>query len=99
MPAFYDGLNQAALSPVDSHSLLHLDQWVRTEHNGKPVVGRILAVLNRPGGALYEVELPLQTNRGAMTRVVRFPGEVVAVEGRGDDCKDSAPATCGFGRV
>ena len=81
MRAFYDGLNEAVLSPVASRSMLYMDQWVSTDHNGTRAVGRIRAVLDNPhSGRLYEVELPLQTSRGGMTRVVRFPHEVSALD-------------------
>ena len=66
---------------VESHSLLCLDQWVKTKHNGVAVIGRILAVLNCPeSGKLYEVELPLlPTHHGRMTHIVRFARELCAI--------------------
>ena len=66
-----------AIDPIEKHSLLALDKWVRTEHNGMVATGRVLAVLREPDGELlYEVELPLQTCRGGMTRVIRCTRDI-----------------------
>ena len=72
----YDQLN-----PDETRSLLCLDQWVRTQHNGIAVIGRILAVLHCPeSGVLYDVQLPLlQAHYGGMTHVVRFASELHAI--------------------
>ena len=67
---------------VHSRSLLYLDQWVKTEHNGVALTGRVLAVTPDPGkAALYEVELPPQAGLYALTRVLRHAAELRSIEG------------------
>ncbi len=84
MPAMYPALQ--LLSPQSGgggaiRSRPGRDQWVSTEYNGATVTGRVLAVLRAPGGeTLYEIELPLMTRRGGMTRVVRRADEMHPVE-------------------
>ncbi len=94
MYTYCNSNTSVVFSAIDSRSLICLNQWVRTEHNGKALTGRVLTVAageeNGESGVLYEVELPAQSGLPAITRVVRSAGQLSVVTG--DKLADLKPS-------